>query len=184
MNDKKHKSDLWEQDSYETGSTRPPKNRGGLIAILLVLVIMLCGVSSALGVLNIRLGRQLQQVGKPNNPIAFHPPESAFTEHPELDHITDCLLPGVEGRTLSSPEQSFYHWPAGVVVTQVTPGSNAAGAGLTIGDILTACNRQSITDTADLNAILRDLQPGSAISLTIFRDGSALELHFSLDATK
>ena len=34
------------QDSYETGSTRPPKSRGGLIALLLVVMILLFGISS------------------------------------------------------------------------------------------------------------------------------------------
>ena len=61
MNDHKHNNiEPWENDSYETGSTRPPKSYGGLVAVLLVLVILLCGVSSILGVMNIRLGIQMQ----------------------------------------------------------------------------------------------------------------------------
>ena len=31
-----HPHDPWNQDSYETGSTKPPKSRGGLIALLLI----------------------------------------------------------------------------------------------------------------------------------------------------
>ena len=31
----------WNQDTYRTGSTRPPKKRWGLIAVLLTLVILL-----------------------------------------------------------------------------------------------------------------------------------------------
>ena len=49
----------WEQHRYETGSTRPPKSRRGLIAVLLVLVIFLGGIVSAMGLLNIHLFRQL-----------------------------------------------------------------------------------------------------------------------------
>lgn len=52
--------DAWQQDSYQTGSTVPPKKRTGLIAGLCVAVILLLGVISALGVMNIRLFQKLQ----------------------------------------------------------------------------------------------------------------------------
>ena len=55
--------DPWERDSYETGSTKPPKSRGGLIALLLIAVIFLGGISSVLGIMNIKLFRQLKQNG-------------------------------------------------------------------------------------------------------------------------
>ena len=61
--------DTWEQDSYQTGSTNPPKNRGGLIAGLCVAVILLLGVISALGVMNIRMFQKLQ--GKGQNSMSF-----------------------------------------------------------------------------------------------------------------
>ena len=37
--------DPWNQGTYRTGSTRPPKSHGGLLALLLVLVILLSGCS-------------------------------------------------------------------------------------------------------------------------------------------
>lgn len=46
-------------NSYQTGSTRPPKKHRALVSILLAAVIVLGGISSALGVLNIRLFRQI-----------------------------------------------------------------------------------------------------------------------------
>ena len=64
--------DPWDQGIYRTGSTQPPKNHRGLIAVLLVTVILLCGVVSILGVMNIRL---FQQVNSEKNdhslPIMF-----------------------------------------------------------------------------------------------------------------
>ena len=54
----------WDQGIYETGRTRPPKSYGGLIAILLVVVILLSGVISVLGILNVRLFTQLKQAGE------------------------------------------------------------------------------------------------------------------------
>ena len=51
----------WEQNSFRTGSTRPPKRRSGLVAVLLIAVILLCSTSGALGFMNIRLFSQLQE---------------------------------------------------------------------------------------------------------------------------
>ena len=173
MNENNHSMDFWAQDSYETGSTRPPKSRGGLVAVLLVLVILLCGATSYLGVLNIRLGLQLQQAGDSDVHIQFLPPDSATADPSESVASTDSVLPGVEGRTVSAPERSFYDWPAGVVVTKVLPGSEAARAGLTIGDILTAVNDQAVSDIASLQDILQELKAGEEVSVTFCRDGSS-----------
>ncbi|MBO5322545.1 MAG: PDZ domain-containing protein [Oscillospiraceae bacterium] len=173
MNENNHSTDSWAQDSYETGSTNPPKSRGGLVAVLLVLVILLCGVSSYLGVLNIKLGQQLQQDRDSKVPILFLPQSTDAFDSTENVVSADGLLPGVEGRTVSEPERSFYHWPAGVVVTKVLPGSDAAKAGLTIGDIITSVNEKAVTDTQSLLSILEELQPGSKISVTFCRNGSS-----------
>ena len=45
--------------TYQTGSTRPPKKSSGLVAFLLVMVILLLGVVTLLGVMNVKLFRQL-----------------------------------------------------------------------------------------------------------------------------
>ena len=50
----------WDDQYYGTGPTQPPKNRGGLIALMLILIIFLCGIVTVLGVLNIRLFQQLK----------------------------------------------------------------------------------------------------------------------------
>ena len=44
--------DPWERHSYGNGSTQPPKNRGGLIALVLGISIFLGGIISASGMLN------------------------------------------------------------------------------------------------------------------------------------
>ena len=48
---------------YRTGSTEPQKSHRGIIAVLLVAVIILCGVVTILGVMNIHLFRQLSSDG-------------------------------------------------------------------------------------------------------------------------
>lgn len=57
----KHYNDSWDRDFYETGSTRPPKQNGGLIAFLLVLVVLLGSICSAMGILNIHLLKRLAE---------------------------------------------------------------------------------------------------------------------------
>ena len=51
----------WDSGVYRNGSTKPPKNRAGLVAILLIAVIMLCGIVTVLSFLNIRLFRQIEE---------------------------------------------------------------------------------------------------------------------------
>lgn len=73
MDERKYnQKDPWEPGMYETGRTRPPKSHGGLIAILLVVVIFLCGLVSALGVVNIKLFAQLKEMSQPEeDPLSF-----------------------------------------------------------------------------------------------------------------
>lgn len=72
MDERKHKeTEPWEENSYRTGSTRPPKSRAGLIAVLLIAVILLCSIFGIMGLLDIKLFSQLQPE-QPENPLSFH----------------------------------------------------------------------------------------------------------------
>ncbi len=44
---------------YGTGPTQPPKDNGGTIALLLILVILLLGIVTVLGILNVKMFQQL-----------------------------------------------------------------------------------------------------------------------------
>lgn len=50
----------WDDGVYGTGPMEPPKKPGGILAFLLILVIFLCGIVSILGIMNVRLFRQLK----------------------------------------------------------------------------------------------------------------------------
>ncbi|MGN0978563.1 MAG: S1C family serine protease [Faecousia sp.] len=60
MDERKHNYTDWDDSVYGTGRTEPPKNRGGLMALLLILIIFLCGIITVLGVLNVKLFHKLQ----------------------------------------------------------------------------------------------------------------------------
>lgn len=51
----------WDYGTYQTGSAKPHKERRGLIALLMILVIFLGGIASAMGILNIRLLQKLAE---------------------------------------------------------------------------------------------------------------------------
>ena len=61
---KKVQSENANRDSYQTGSTKPPRNYQGIIAVLLILVIFLGGIVSGLSMMNIRLFRMLEDQNK------------------------------------------------------------------------------------------------------------------------
>ena len=46
--------------SWKTGSTQPPKDRGGTMALLLILIIFLSGIIAMLGFLNVRMFKELK----------------------------------------------------------------------------------------------------------------------------
>jgi serine protease Do len=84
--------DPWEQGTYQTGSTNPPKSHSGLIAFLLIAVIFLAGVSSFLGIMNIRLFSALNEKTDNTVPLSLH-----------TDTNTD-LHPSVSGTAPSVPK--------------------------------------------------------------------------------
>ena len=49
----------WDDGEYNTGRTKPPKSHRTLIALLLIAIIILTGISTLLGFSNLRLFRQL-----------------------------------------------------------------------------------------------------------------------------
>ena len=82
--------DPWDQGSWQTGSTEPPKDKGGLMALLLILVIFLCGIITVLGILNVKLFNQLQIREEAGTSISFTPEE---TEAPIPE--TEAIQPAV-----------------------------------------------------------------------------------------
>ena len=61
MNERNRNYPEWDDNTYYTGPTEPPKNRGALVALLLIFIIFLCGIVTVLGVLNIRLFQKLNR---------------------------------------------------------------------------------------------------------------------------
>jgi serine protease Do len=66
--------------------------------------------------------------------------------------------------------------PEGVLVTDVAEGGPAALAGLKRGDVILAMNGKETPASADLRTRIYEAQPGTAVSIQIWRDGQAKAL--------
>ncbi len=159
------------QDTYQTGSTRPPKSHGGIIAFLMVLVIFLCGVSTALGLMNIRLFRALTQAAQPEtSPVAFSPEEATSHE----DEI--CFSLGFYGQEVPEIWSLYQDLPQGIYVTDVLPGSDAEKKGVQPGDILVQVDGQSITAASQLHSLLENRKTRSPVQVILYRNGQQMEM--------
>ena len=76
--------DPWNTEFYETGSTRPPKNHRGILALVLVGGIVLGSILTAFGGINLQLIRQWGQTDKENTlPLSLHTGETTVPSVPE-----------------------------------------------------------------------------------------------------
>ena len=78
---------------------------------------------------------------------------------------------GFVGESVSSFYQHYYRLPAGLYITQLDPGSDAAAKGLVEGDILLSIDDTRITSPEDLTAALAQKNVGDTVRIVIFRSG-------------
>jgi serine protease Do len=69
----------------------------------------------------------------------------------------------------------------GAVVLDVLPGTAGEAAGLRRYDVITAVSGRGINDGDELVRLIASSSPGSAVTLTVFRDGRQLSLQARLD---
>lgn len=161
--------DPWDRDYYRTGSTRPPKQRGGLVAFLLVAILVLGGIASALGVLNVRLLKQLAQVQKPDVLYVFEADATPPTAQSQTLE-GDCLPQlGIWVQTVSEFDRRYYQLPLGVLVTEVDEETPAWNAGIRRGDVIYDLGDQEICTQEELTEALGDCVPGQQLQVRFYR---------------
>ena len=112
----------WDDRVYGTGPMEPPKKPGGLLALLLVLIIFLCGIISILGIMNVRLFRQLK--AQEADPLSLTFTEEA-TEAPQV------------AETFPAPTEQILQAPATIDLQQSPQAvdNQADDSGLSLQDI-------------------------------------------------
>ena len=81
MSERYHNYPDWDDRVYGNGPTEPPKNRGALVALMLILIIFLCGIVTMLSLMNIRLFRELN-TDKREEELAI-----SFTTEPTVEAV-------------------------------------------------------------------------------------------------
>ena len=149
----------WEPQVYRTGQTKPPKNRQGLIAGLLVAVIFLGGIVSALSLLNIRLFQKLWNGEDPDASFRFSENETTDPSQPAATTSTQENRPSSMELILEQSPQSIENIPqtgglslqeiytgaidSVVSISCYTSGGSSSGTGVVLsadGYIVTNCH--------------------------------------------
>ena len=182
----------WVSNTYRTGSTTPPKSHNGIIALLLVLVIVLCGIITVLGITNAHLFRILSlQEEEQDLPVFFSNSRNASTygvEQASLQAGVDTTVLsaplGIHGETVPKVHQLYYCLPCGLYVSDLDPEASAARHGLQIGDIITHVDGFSIASQQDLHKALENYAVGDIVILTVYRNSASFTLSVTVQPTR
>ena len=92
-------------------------------------------------------------------------------------HVTRGYV-GVAAQPLTGAMAKALHVPenSGVLLASVVPGSPAARAGLTAGDVIDAINGQKIATPRDLALTVSTVAPGTEARVHVLRDGQARDV--------
>ncbi len=173
--DNEYKYD-WDDQYYGTGNTEPPKDRGGLLALMLIVIIFLFGIVAVLGILNVKLFQELK-LKKQESELAIsfiteatQPPETTFPPVPEaaslqepLSTSTMQIFQSPQGREnipmdggLSLQEIYLQNIPS-VVSISSTGYSTSTGTGVVLTeDGYLVTNAHVVDGAGSINVLLTD----------------------------
>jgi S1-C subfamily serine protease len=107
--------------------------------------------------------------GKSSSTIRIGPSGFIGVSVANISEASDCPAINGSGNGLGGLGGGAGYTPpvnSGALVCQAFPGTPAASAGLSAGDIITAVNGQSVNSAAALTTIMAPLRPGAKISLS------------------
>ena len=183
----------WDDRVYGTGPMEPPKKPGGLLALLLVLIIFLCGIISILGIMNVRLFRQLKAQETDSLSLTFTeeateapqvvetipvPTEEALQSSATIDLQQSPQAADNQAGPEGLPLQEIYSRNIGSVVSISCTGSSGSSSGTGVvltedGYLVTNChvveNAGSISvrlsDDRQFSAVLVGADPVSDLAV-------------------
>jgi serine protease Do len=94
--------------------------------------------------------------------------------HGKVDH--GYLGVGIESVTPSNAEFFSLKDASGAIVSNVTPDSPAAHAGLQHGDVIRELNGHKVDDSGSLQIAVSQIAPGATIQLGIIRNGTPMNV--------
>lgn len=87
---------------------------------------------------------------------------------------------GVRYAHIASDVALLNNVPEGEFVREITPGSPAGKAGIQRGDIITHFDGKKLTESANLESVIRTKKVGDQVKITIWRDGRTSEFTITL----
>jgi serine protease Do len=99
-------------------------------------------------------------------------------KHGKVDHA----YLGIGMNDVTPDNARFFNLPdaSGAIVSQVTPDSPAASAGLKTGDVIAQLNGQKILNSSALQVDVSEMTPGTRITLSVLRDGKTVPINVTL----
>ena len=161
------------QHSYENGSTQPPKNHGGVIAVVLCTVIFLCGIISALGLWNHSSQNNSNSTGDVNFSNTDNAGQSSSVpatslpgaDAPDPGDQVQVQLNPVPGQVDNIPQegglglQEIYekNIPSVVSITCTLSGGTGSGTGVVLSENGYLVTNAHVVDGAlDIQVLLTD----------------------------
>ena len=87
---------------------------------------------------------------------------------------------GISGEALSTFYQHYYRMPAGLYITEVEPGSDAAKKGIQEGDMLLYLGDTRVTSMDDLKTAVYDCEVGEVVEVIVYHKGQQYKLELTL----
>lgn len=108
--------------------------------------------------------------------------KSVVSDLVEKGKVSGRLTLGIKYYEISSITQAMQHGvnTLGLLVSEVTPNSNAAAAGIQANDIIIEADGQQITTSDDLKSALSSHKVGDTMTFTVVRDKEYVELSCTL----
>ena len=102
----------------------------------------------------------------------------------EQGYVSGRPTLGLKGESVSIFYQHYYRMPAGIFITELDPGSDAARKGIQTDDILTSINGTHISSMDDLNTVLYGCEVGDTVEVIIYRAGKQYRVDLTLSESK
>ena len=169
---------------YTTGDTVPPKSRGGIVAVLLILVIVLSGAVSILGLMNISLFRALMSQEEEPAVLAFETAAPAAASWQMARQTADReegeVTLGMLCREITAFYGECYNVPQGMYVSVVDDQSNCYRNGVRAGDIILTVDDVPMTSFEALRTAVSGKAAGDTVCFTVYRKGSHCQICVTL----
>ncbi len=93
-------------------------------------------------------------------------------------------LIGISGQEITEAISQQYGLPMGIYITQVTPDSGAAAAGIQEADILLSLDGQDIKTMTDVNTVKNKHTAGDTVKAVVYRQGNKMDITITFSEEK